>query len=113
MTAAARIASAPTAWSGTSDSPSNQAARATPTTGSKSIRIPARVPPIARIPVRNPMDGIAAAKIPVNSRSGRSEGERTGSTSAAAWPETIETRPAPTTVNPRITAITCSVGTVG
>ena len=38
--------------------------KATPTTGSNSIRIPARVPPIEPDPVRNPKDGMAAAATP-------------------------------------------------
>jgi hypothetical protein len=33
-----------------------------PTSGSNSIRIPARVPPIARMPVRKRIDGMPAAK---------------------------------------------------
>ena len=36
--------------------------------------MPARVPPIVRMPVRNPSDGMAAAKIPVKSSSGRTDG---------------------------------------
>ena len=52
------------------------AASATPTTGSNSIRIPARVPPMSRIPVRNRIDGMAAANSPVNARSGRIDGSR-------------------------------------
>ena len=55
-----------------------RAASATPTTGSNSIRIPARVPPMSRIPVRNRIDGMAAANSPVNASSGRIDGSRSG-----------------------------------
>ena len=63
--------------------------------------------------MRKPIDGMAAAKTPVNSSSGRIDGERTGSTSESAWPMSSETAVAPTTVTPRTTVIACSVGTVG
>ena len=63
--AAARIATPPATWIGVSASSRSSAARVTPTSGSNSIRIPARVPPIARMPMRNRIDGMPAAKIPV------------------------------------------------
>ena len=42
-------------WIGARPSSSSHAASATPTTGSNSIRMPARVPPTSRMPVRNRM----------------------------------------------------------
>ena len=76
--------------------------------------MPARVPPIARMPVRKPIDGIAAAKMPVNSSSGRIDGERTGSTQRRGMAHDQRDRAvAPTTVTPITTVIACSVGTVG
>src|SRR6478735_1520696 len=78
ITAAVRIASPPVTWSGVRPSSSSHAARITPTTGSNSIRIPARVPPITRMPVRNMIDGIAAANSPLTSSRGSTDGSRSG-----------------------------------
>ena len=65
---------APASWIGTRRSPSNQAASATPTTGSNSMRMPARVPPMRRTPLRNAMDGIAAVKMPGEGEQGQDRG---------------------------------------
>ena len=96
---------------GASASDSSHAASATPTTGSNSIRIPARVPPMSRMPVRKPNDGIAAAAIPVKARRGRTFGFASGWDSDCTPPATRATATAPIPDASRTVVIACSVGT--
>ncbi len=76
------------------------------------MRIPARVPPMRRIPVRNRIDGIAAANSPVNASSGRIDGSRSGYVSAVPAPVTSPIATLQITVVARTTVIACEAGTV-
>ena len=58
--------------------------RDAPTTGSSSIRIPVRVPPMSRIAVRNRSDDNPAATMPARSRTGHGSSERSGVSEAVA-----------------------------
>ena len=77
-----RIAAPPTTWIGRSASCRRSAASVTPTSGSMSIRIPARVPPIARTPYRNSTDGIPAPRPRPGRRRASARPSRSGTSRA-------------------------------
>ena len=111
MTAAPRIAIAPATWIGARRSPSSQAASATPTTGSNSIRMPGPRPADRRgSPLRNAIDGMAAAKMPGEQRAaaGPTASASGNARVVGAAADDRRARVAPTTVTSRISAIACS-----
>ena len=54
----------PRTWTGANDSPSNRYARSAATTGSRSIRIDVRTPPMMRSPAVKSTTGMAAPSVP-------------------------------------------------
>ena len=65
-------------------------------TGSRSIRIPVRVPPSLRIAVRNSNDEKPAATMPARSRIGTGRASGTASAGPRVWPTAIAMTVAPT-----------------
>ena len=83
---------------GASVSPSHRPASTAPTTGSKSIRIPVRVPPSLRIAVRNSSDERPAATHARRaSRIGSGSSDRNGVNRSSVCPMTRAIAAAPTT----------------
>ena len=100
----------PATCSGRSGSPRRSAARTTPTTGSQSMRIPVRVPPIRRIAVRKRNDGSAAPRTPAKSAYGHDSSEVRGATRLAPPPlATAKTAP-PTADVARTTSVAPAAG---
>ncbi len=80
-------------------------------TGSRSMRIPVRVPPSLRIAVRNSNDEKPAATTPARSRIGSGSSDRNGVSRSSVWPTAIAMTVAPTTDTDRFTSVAASEGT--
>ena len=84
----------------------------TPTTGSNSIRMPVRVPPMRRIAVRNSSDDSPAATTPARSTIGHGDRDRNGASSPSPWPAMTARIAPPTMEPPRIISVAASARTV-